>query len=32
MHQNDRIQVTLHDTAHGLHVDLNDLTAHRSGR
>jgi hypothetical protein len=31
MHQNDHIQVTLHDTAHGLHVDLNDLSTHRSG-
>lgn len=31
MNSGDKIIVTLHDTAHGLRIDLQDLTTHQSG-
>ena len=31
MNSGDRIIVTMHDTAHGLRIDLNDVTTHQSG-
>ncbi|MBO0869805.1 MAG: hypothetical protein J2P15_14695, partial [Micromonosporaceae bacterium] len=31
MNQGDRIQVSLHDTAHGLQTQVDDLTTHQSG-
>ena len=31
MNSGDRIVTTMHDTAHGLQIVLNDLTTHQTG-